>query len=111
MKLQTSKLCVNCETLYEGIGSCPYCGSEVVVWLFRALGTAIEANTEEDTNCTLTVKEDPASHSQAFPSDPPRASFGDRTGGAGSFTEFRTAINRMGREMVKVLTFGLMACK
>ncbi len=41
MKLRTSKLCVNCESIYEGAGPCPDCSSEVFFWVFQALGTAL----------------------------------------------------------------------
>ena len=41
MKLRTSKLCVNCESIYEGTGPCPDCASEVFFWVFQALGTAL----------------------------------------------------------------------
>ncbi len=41
MKLRTSKLCVNCESIYEGPGPCPDCASEVFFWVFQALGTAL----------------------------------------------------------------------
>jgi len=49
MKLQNSKLCVNCECLYEGIGPCPDCASEVFLWAFQGLGTALERK-EPETN-------------------------------------------------------------
>ncbi len=41
MKLRTSKLCVNCESIYEGAGPCPDCASEVFFWVYQALGTAL----------------------------------------------------------------------
>ncbi len=41
MKLRTSKLCVNCESIYEGPGPCPDCASEVFFWVYQALGTAL----------------------------------------------------------------------
>jgi hypothetical protein len=41
MKLRTSKLCVNCESIYEGAGPCPDCASEVFFWVYQALGTVL----------------------------------------------------------------------
>jgi hypothetical protein len=41
MKLRTSKLCVNCESIYEGAGPCPDCASEIFFWVYQALGTAL----------------------------------------------------------------------
>ena len=41
MKLRTSKLCLDCESIYEGGGPCPDCASEVFFWVFQALGTAL----------------------------------------------------------------------
>lgn len=29
MKLEEAKLCVNCDNLYDNIGDCPKCGSEI----------------------------------------------------------------------------------
>ncbi len=42
MKLQETKLCVNCETLYEGPGPCPSCASKTFIWLYPVLGTVLE---------------------------------------------------------------------
>ncbi len=47
MKLRNAKLCVNCESLYEGVGQCPDCSSEVFLWVFQTLGTAIERKEPE----------------------------------------------------------------
>jgi hypothetical protein len=112
MKIQTSKLCVNCESLYEGNGPCPFCRSEVFVWLFRALGTALEPNIEGNDNHTVATKEGPASRPLLHLSDSSTNSFGDTMMECRSFEEFRSTMGRLGREMVRVLTFGMIhACK
>ena len=108
MKLQTTKLCVNCESLYEEIGPCPYCRSEVFVWLFRALGTAIEANTERMIDFPSARKEYAVSRPQAHPFIAPTISFGDTMMKSRSFADLRTALNKLGREMVQVLTLGMI---
>ena len=108
MKLQTSKLCVNCETLYEGTESCPYCRSEVFIWLFRALGTTLEPNPEEMDDCQLPIKENRAPQPHVYRSGSPMISFGDTIMRCISLAEFRTACGRLGREMVRVLTFGMV---
>lgn len=43
MKLQGTKLCVNCESIYEGPGPCPTCSSETFIWLYAALGTTLDS--------------------------------------------------------------------
>jgi len=106
MKLQTSKLCVNCESLYEGTESCPYCRSEVFIWLFRALGTTLEPNPEEMDDCPLPAKESQVLQPHVYRSASPMISFGDTVMRYISFPEFRMALSWVGREMVRVLTFG-----
>jgi RNA polymerase subunit RPABC4/transcription elongation factor Spt4 len=108
MKLQDSKLCVNCESLYEGTTSCPYCQSEVFVWLFRALGTTIDPNVEEMDNYSAAIKETPALRSHIHQSDFPKSHFVSRIMGCRSFAEFRVALGWVGREMVRVLTLGMV---
>ena len=108
MKLQDSKLCVNCESLYEGTTSCPYCQSEVFVWLFRALGTTLDPNMEEMDNYSLAIKEAPASRSPIYQSGSPTSSFASRIMGCRSFAEFRMALGWVGRGMVRVLTLGMV---
>lgn len=108
MKLQTSKLCVNCESLYEGTKSCPYCRSEIFIWLFRALGTALKPNPEEMDDCPLPIKENRASQPHFYRTGSPLNSFGDTIMRCISLAEFRTACGRLGREMVRVLTFGMV---
>ena len=108
MKLQTTKLCVNCESLYEEFSTCPYCGSEVFIWLFRALGTVLEENPEQIDQCSLAVREAPASRTPGYLSDSPAVSFGERIMRGRSVSESRIALGRWGREMVRVLTFGIM---
>lgn len=41
MKLQRTKLCVNCESVYEGNGPCPTCTSRIFIWLYPVLGTVL----------------------------------------------------------------------
>ena len=108
MKLQKTKLCVNCESLYEGAESCPDCGSEVLIWLFRALGTTLETNTEEVDDCPLPIKEGRAPQSYFFRSKGPMISGVDTIVRYISYREFRYALGRLGREMVRVLTFGMV---
>jgi hypothetical protein len=108
MKLQDSKLCVNCESLYEGIASCPYCRSEVFVWLSRALGTALKKDAEPPDYWTLALRERPAARSHVYLSGSAMKFFGDTILRCRSFAEFRNALQRRGREMVRVLTFGMM---
>lgn len=112
MKLQTTKLCVNCESLYEGVGRCPFCRSEVFVWLFRALGTALDPIIEGIDDYTLTIKEGPGARTHLHLSESHRNSFSDTMMECRSFAEFRDALGRFGSEMVRVLTFGMIqACK
>ena len=108
MKLQTSKLCVNCESLYEGTKSCPYCRSEIFIWLFRALGTTLKPNPAEMDDCPLPIKENRASQPHVYRSGSAMISFGDTIMRCISFAEFCTACGRWGREMVRVLTFGMV---
>ncbi len=108
MKLQTTKLCVNCESLYEEIGPCPYCGSEVIVWLFRALGTTVEDYMEEMTDSAMGMKEDTAIRPRVHPSVSPTASADGTIMRGRSIAEFGAALNRLGRETVRVLTFGVI---
>ncbi len=104
MKLQTTKLCVNCESLYEEIGPCPYCRSEVFVWLFQALGTVIENDPDLTAGSPLPMNKEWAPHAQVHPST---ATFPQESVmHARSFTEFRAALGKMGREMIRFLTFG-----
>ncbi len=108
MKLQNSKLCVNCESLYDGVNSCPYCRSEVFVWLSRALGTTIEPETEQNDYCTLASRRDSVSRAHVHLPGSPANLFGDAILKNKSLPDFRFAIQRWGREMVRVLTFGMM---
>ena len=108
MKLQTTKLCVNCESIYEGKGSCPYCRSEVSIWLFRALGTALESNTEQNMDDPCELKENMGIRSRVHPSIPRKESSGDAIMAYQSLAEIRTGLSRLGREMVRFLTFGMI---
>lgn len=108
MKLQTTKLCVNCENIYEGTKSCPYCRSEVFIWLFRALGTTLEANPEEMDDCPLPIKESRASQPYVRRSIDAMGSFGETIMKCIPLTEVRDALGRLGRETVRVLTFGMV---
>jgi len=108
MKLQTSKLCVNCESLYEGIGPCPYCRSEVFLWLNRVLGTTLESNMEQFFDNTLGIKEGAAPRPQVHPPVSPQRSFGDEIVGSRFFADFQPALSRLGREMVRFLTLGMI---
>jgi hypothetical protein len=56
MKLKSSKLCINCETLYEEPGACPQCGSQVFLRLSPVLGTILEEDKGEPENCPGTVE-------------------------------------------------------
>jgi hypothetical protein len=108
MKLQKSKLCVNCESIYEQHAPCPYCGSEIFVWLSRALGTTIAEDGEEMKGCGGEAQVRLAARA---PADGLRASgstFGTILKESLPFTEFRLACGRVGREMVKVLTLGFV---
>ena len=112
MKLQKSKLCVNCESLYEQSTPCPYCGSEIFMWLSRALGTAIEEDFGDVDSCGNPLKETQAAQKLACRPGSAATAFGNTVMGAKSFAEFRLACGRVGREMVRVLTLGLVqACK
>jgi hypothetical protein len=112
MKLQTSKLCVNCESLYEGISPCPYCRSEIFLWLNRALGTTLESNMEQIFDDTLGIKEGAGPRPQVHPSVSPRTSSSEEIAGPRFFAEFHTALSRLGRETVRFLTLGMIqACK
>jgi hypothetical protein len=112
MKLQKSKLCVNCESIYEQHTPCPFCGSEIFVWLSRALGTALEESVEETDTYILSMKRASTSKLLDYPLGAPDKSFGERGKGSKSLAEFRLACGRVGREMVRVLTLGLgQACK
>ena len=101
MKLQNSKLCVNCESLYEGTNACPYCQSGVFVWLFRALGTTLDPNMEEMDNYSLSIKEAPASRPHMYQTGSPTSSFANRIMGCRSFADFRGALGWVGREGVR----------
>jgi hypothetical protein len=112
MKLEKSKLCVNCEALYEQPAPCPYCGSEIFVWLSRALGTTVEQDLEDMDNCVGAGKEIPASQAGVNRSGSFATAFGERFLDSKGLAEFRLACGRAGREMVRVLTLGLVqACK
>jgi|MudIll2142460700_1097286.scaffolds.fasta_scaffold28682_3 hypothetical protein len=112
MKLQKSKLCVNCESIYEQHAPCPFCGSEIFVWLSRALGTALEESVEETEACILPMKRKSTLKLRDYPAGAQHNSFGERDKGSKSLAEFRLACGRVGREMVRVLTLGLgQACK
>jgi len=108
VKLQTTKLCVNCESIYQGNSPCPYCRSEIFLWLFRVLGTALGSNAEENIDQTFVFKEGAAFRSHLHPSVPRKMSSGDAIMRSGSFAEFRTGLSRLGREMVRFLTFGMI---
>ncbi len=109
MKLEKSKLCVNCEALYEQSAPCPYCGSEIFVWLSRVLGTVI---LEDMDCCGGAVKEIPASQAGVNRSGSLATAFGERFIDSKALAGFRLACGRAGREMVRVLTLGLVqACK
>jgi hypothetical protein len=108
MKLETTKLCVNCESIYEGNRSCPYCRSEVFLWLFRVLGTALGAEGEENINCTSKIAEDAAFRSQVHPSAPSRISSEEAIMRSGPLAEFRAGLSRVGRETVRFLTLGMI---
>jgi len=109
MKLQKSKLCVNCESLYEQSAPCPYCGSEIFMWLSRALGTAIEEDMEGKDKCGQALKEKPAF---GYGLGSAAANVRGTVMNSKSLAEFRLACERVGREMVRVLTLGLVqACK
>lgn len=41
MRLQDSKLCVNCESIFEENGHCPYCSSDTFLRLAQVLGTVL----------------------------------------------------------------------
>jgi hypothetical protein len=108
MKLETTKLCVNCESIYEGNRSCPYCRSEVFLWLFRVLGTALGADAEQNINYSSKITEDAAFRSQVHPSAPSKISSGEAIMQSGSLGEFRAGLSRLGRETVRFLTFGMI---
>ncbi len=44
MRLQDSKLCVNCESIFEEKGHCPYCASDTFLQLSQVLGTVLGPN-------------------------------------------------------------------
>jgi hypothetical protein len=108
MKLQTTKLCVNCESLYEGIGPCPYCRSEVFLWLFRALGTVLEADPKGRTDPPFPAEKGRVPHYPVQPSVSPTQFIRDSVMQFRSFAEFRSALNRLGRETVRFLTLGMI---
>ncbi len=108
MRLQKSKLCVNCESIYEQHGPCPYCGSEIFVWLSRALGTTIAEDGEEMNGCGGEAQIRLASRAPADGSRAPGSTFGRILKESMPFTEIRLACGRVGRGMVRVLTFGLV---
>ena len=96
MKLEKSKLCVNCEALYEQSAPCPYCGSEIFVCLSRVLGTVIEEGLEGMDCCGGEVKEIPTPETVFNKRDPfsrhsakgfsiprPRPNFGSPAAGWG----------------------------
>lgn len=112
MKLQNSKLCVNCESLFEETARCPYCGSEIVVWLSRALGTVLEENTADMDTCTAPMKESPVSQPHICRSGSPATSFAGSVPGGKSLMEFRLACGWLRREMGRVLTLLMVqVCK
>jgi hypothetical protein len=108
MKLETTKLCVNCESIYEGNRSCPYCRSEVFLWLSQVLGTALGADAEQNINYASKITEGAASRSRVHPSAPSKISSGEAIMRSGSVAEFRAGLSRVGRETVRFLTFGMM---
>ncbi len=57
MKLKNSKLCINCEALYEDPGPCPDCASRVFLWLFPVLGTTIEKGAVKIQNYKAMIKD------------------------------------------------------
>ncbi len=57
MKLRQTKLCINCEALYEDPGPCPDCASEVFLWLSPVLGTALTKEEVEVQNYEPIVKD------------------------------------------------------
>ncbi len=56
MKLKSSKLCINCEALYEEPGPCPQCASRVFLRLFSVLGTILEEDKRQAQDYRRTVK-------------------------------------------------------
>jgi RNA polymerase subunit RPABC4/transcription elongation factor Spt4 len=108
MKLQNSKLCVNCESIYEETTSCPYCQSEVFVWLFQALGTTLDPDIEEMDNHSLSKQEPPASRAHVFQKNSLTSAFARRITGGRSFGELGMALGSASREMIRVLTFGMV---
>jgi hypothetical protein len=59
-------------------------------------------------DCPLPIKESRASQPQVYRSGSSMISFGDTIMRCISFAEFPTALGRLGREMVRVLTFGMV---
>ena len=57
---------------------------------------------------TLAIKEGPASRTHRHLSDSPTISFGAIMMECRSFADFRSALGRVGKEMVRVLTFGMI---
>jgi hypothetical protein len=108
MKLESTKLCVNCESIYEGNRSCPYCRSEVFLWLFRVLGTALGADAKQNINYTSKIAEGAAFRSQVHPSASSKVSSGEAIMRAGSLAEFRAGLSRLSRGTVRFLTFGMI---
>jgi hypothetical protein len=108
MKLENTKLCVNCESIYEANRSCPYCRSEVFLWLFRVLGTALGADAEQNKNYTSKIPEGAAFPSRVYPPAPSKISSGEAIMRSGSLAEFRAGLNRLGRETVRFLTLGMI---
>ena len=108
MKLQKSKLCVNCEAIYEQHAPCPYCGSDIFVWLSRALGTAIHEDWEEMNGCGAETKARRALRAPADISGAPGSTFGKALKESRPFPELRLTCGRVGREMMRVLTLGFV---
>jgi RNA polymerase subunit RPABC4/transcription elongation factor Spt4 len=108
MKLQNSKLCVNCESLYEGTTSCPYCQSEVFVWLFQALGTTLDPDMEETDIYSLAKQASPTSRVHISPKNSLKSAFARRIMGDRSFSELRMTLGWGGRGMLRVLTLGMV---
>lgn len=107
MKLQTSKLCVNCESLYEGNITCPFCRSDVFVWLNRALGTTLEVNPEPVSYFPAEEEVPPSQRHFALTGAPTNSS-GNANNGFKSFGEIRITLEKFGRDMARVLTLGVI---
>ncbi len=108
MKLQNTKLCVNCESLFEDSSSCPYCQSGVFVWLIQALGTTINPDMDEIDIYSLAKQASPASQAHVSQKDSFISEFTRKMMGGKSLGELRVALGSAGRGMIRVLTFGMV---